>query len=141
MIELLPGTHQFLFMYDDIWDLTGEEHERVKSKPISLTINASAGQEYKIKFKKPENVNEARSYAKHPSIEIYNISTNTAMAANIEYNIYTESFFSKLFGITRPANNNQTDSGQTNDALNMLKYWWEKASDNQRKAFQEWVSK
>ena len=36
---------------------------------------------------------------------------------------------------------NKTESKEDGRALDMLKYWWETASDNQKKAFQDWLSK
>lgn len=168
-ISFLPGPHHIIIYYKDFLEAPGDESERVESKPISINFNAVAGQQYRINFKKPNNLEEARAYSKNPSIEFVDMTTNTNIAANIEYNLYTRSFFSEIFSgennaaaesapvataeITAPsvpipvmaAPRDTTNAGSNTDAngraLEMLKYWWETASEDQKKAFQEWVGK
>lgn len=165
----LPGSHQLLIMYKEFWETPGDEHDRIESKPISITFNVEAGQQYRITYNGPDNINDARSYAKNPSIDLINTASNTSVAANIEYNVYSRSFFENLFNeddatteksaplptaeivsptpptptLAAPKASSSTDTAETEDsrALEMLKYWWETASDNQKKAFQDWLSK
>ena len=168
-LGFLPGPHQIIIYYKDFWEAPGDESERVESKPISIKFNAVAGQKYRINFKKPESLETAKTYAKNPSIEFTNVTTNTNAATSIEYNVYTRDFFANVFGdesgsttdsapaatavipppptptpkLAAPVassdaeNNAQTDS----NALDMLKYWWETASDDQKKAFRHWIVK
>ena len=173
-LGFLPGPHQIIIYYKDFWEAPGDEYDRVESKPISIKFNAVAGQQYRVNYKKPENLEQARAYAKSPSIELINLTTNTNAATNVEYNVYTTSFFSKVFsdesgaieepapglttGITAtpapttpvptpklaaPASSTDAASDTKTDAraLDMLKYWWESASDDQKKAFHDWIGK
>lgn len=167
-IGFLPGSHHIIIYYKEFWEIPGDEHERIESKPISIKFDAEAGQHYQIKFVPPENVDEARIYVQNPSIEFVNKATNTSAANSIEYNVYTRSFFTDVFGeedgsttesvpastvgmippttpaptVAAPDATTSTSGTVQEDAraLDMLKYWWESASETQRKAFQDWAN-
>lgn len=177
-IQALPGNHQIILYFKEYWDLPGDDFERVESKPISIKLNAQAGHNYNLKFNKPKNLEEARAFGKNPSIEFIDSSTGTTVSATIEYNLYTRSFFSDLFGEnnTGPSDSAQTDQAPSSPsvstqapmaeiktptpptfapsvsyssktpsgkedtrALDMLKYWWESASEEQKNSFKEWI--
>lgn len=184
-VKTLPGQHQFILIFKEYWDLPGDDFERVESNPISIKINAEAGLQYNLEFKKPKNIEEARAFAKNPSIAFINSVTKSQVATTINYNYYTRSFFADIFNqgnanqdnvapskpepepsdpapspsvsstpaptagmitpitptFAAPKSGSDTSTSKKEDgrALEMLKYWWESASENQKKTFQEWV--
>jgi uncharacterized protein YccT (UPF0319 family) len=115
-ITVLPGKHQLIIKYKDFWDL-GDGSERIESDPISITMNVAAGNKYQVQFPKLANIEDARAYAKNPSIEVVDQSTHEKVAAAIEYKLYTSGFFSSLFGPSNQDNDDQSNkeqkSGQT----------------------------
>ncbi|WP_455217192.1 DUF2057 domain-containing protein [Kaarinaea lacus] len=191
-IKVLPGSHELIIKYQQYWDLqTSDDHERTESKPIKIIFEANAGQTYRVSFKKPEDVREARSFAKNPGIEIIEAQSSNTVAANITYNLYSQGVIAGMIikdsepeasepmtneamaseqtppastatpaAVTAPVvvmaapssspssassasdnNSSNTNTKEDGRALEMLKYWWETASDNQRKAFQEWTTR
>lgn len=102
-ILLLPGSHQIIVEYQDFWDLPGDDYERVESKPISITLGLTKGKRYLLQFSKPKDIDQARSFAKDPFIEIIDTSINTKVQAKIEYKLYSQNFFARFFGTDTPA--------------------------------------
>lgn len=113
-ISILPGKHQLIIKYKDFWDV-GNQSERIESDPISITLDAVAGHRYQVRFATLANIEEARAFAKNPSIEIIDPSTHKNVAANIEYKVYTSSFFNTLFGSSNQAGENQPDKTQKSE--------------------------
>lgn len=107
-IAVLPGKHQVIIKYKDFWD-AGSGSARIESDPISITMNVVAGHKYQVQFTKLANIEEARAFAKNPSINIMDPSTHDKVAAAIQYKLYSSSFFSTMFG-----SNNQNSENQTN---------------------------
>ena len=116
-IKTLPGPHQFIIGYKDFWEIPGDQHERVESKPISLTVDAQAGQIYRVAFRKPTNIDEARSFAEKPKIDVIDTKTQASVPAEIKYQLYTKSFFTSLFAASTPAvTTESTQSSSSGDA-------------------------
>jgi len=146
IVNLLPGSHQLIIEYHDIWDLTGEHHEKVTSKPISITFNTQAGNQYTINAAPLETVEQAQAFAKKPSISIVNATNKKTTPAEIKYNLYGRDLFTLLFGepkpefTSAPAKTEVSQSENNNsDALDTLKIWWEKADENQQNEFRQWL--
>jgi uncharacterized protein YccT (UPF0319 family) len=100
-INLLPGSHQLIIEYHDIWDLTGQDHEKVTSKPISITFITQAGTQYSINNTLLETVEQSRAFAEKPSIKIVDTTNKQDVSAKIKYNLYGRSLFALLFGDSR----------------------------------------
>ena len=145
-INLLPGSHQLIVEYHDIWDLTGQEHEKVTSKPMAITFTAQAGTQYSIHAAPLETVEQAQVFAKKPSISIIDIATKQTVSAKIKYNLYGQGLFTTLFGAPNPestASSNGLEKMNTpnkdSNALEMLKVWWETADETQQGDFRQWL--
>ena len=142
-INLLPGSHQLIIEYHDIWDLTGQEHEKVTSKPIAITFTAQAGTQYSIHAEPLKSVEQAQVFAKKPSISIMDMTTKQTVSAKIKYNLYGQGLFTTLFGGSQPESAQPsvatTNTAKTGKALEMLKYWWETADESQQGDFRQWL--
>jgi uncharacterized protein YccT (UPF0319 family) len=144
IVNTLPGSHQFILEYHDFWDLTGESHEKVTSKPISITFNTQAGTQYTINATQLETIEQAQAFAEKPDINIVDTTTKQTTPAKIKYNLYGRDLFTMLFGAPKPE---PTTSGmenthapvKDNNILETLKIWWEKADENQQKDFRQWL--
>ena len=155
IFKVLPGVHELLIEYQDFWDLGGEEHEKVTSKPIAIRVTTQAGKQYTIDSKILEDVEHAQAFAKKPKITIIDNLSKQSVSAEIKYNRYVGSFLSSLFGPSEAVPTQLTETDGANravtsstpsakdegKALEMLKYWWETANKNQQDSFQQWLKK
>jgi uncharacterized protein YccT (UPF0319 family) len=71
LLELAPGPHTLVVRYHDIWDVTEEYHETIKSPPATLSFQAAPGGAYLIAMKDPKDMASAQLFATsfHPWIE------------------------------------------------------------------------
>ena len=83
IIKLLPGSHQLIIEYQDIWNLTGEEHEKVTSKPIAITFTAQAGIQYSIHAAPLKSVEQAQRFAEQPSLSFMGMATKHTVSATL----------------------------------------------------------
>jgi len=146
-VKLLPGSHQFIIEYQDFWENQSGETERVESKPFSVTFSADAGNQYNIDSAPLKNVKRAKIYAQKPTSTIVNTINKQPVPATFKYNLYGKDLFTTIFGTTdtekMPATKPETTATTTprkeGKALEMLKYWWETADDNQQADFRQWL--
>ena len=150
VIEILPGSHQLIIEYQDFWDLGGGEFEKVTSKPMAITFTAQAGISYILKVTEFEALEDAQKFAEKPSISVIDTTNNQIVSAKVKANLYGKGLFTTLFkgedsnpesistaSPTSTANTNNTvKNGQ---AFDMLRYWWEKADENQQNEFRQWL--
>ena len=146
IVKLLPGSHQFIIEYKDFWNLNGEQHEKIVSKPMAITFTAQAGIQYSINAAPLESVEQAQAFAKKPSISIVDTTNNQEVTAKIKYNLYGQGLFTTLFGASKPESTaiqystKETDTPNKGDnALEMLKVWWKSADEKQQSDFRQWL--
>jgi uncharacterized protein YccT (UPF0319 family) len=113
-IAVLPGDHQFIIKYKDFWDL-GSGSERIESDPISITMDVVAGHKYQVQFAKLATIDDARAFAKNPSIQIIDPSSHEEVAANIKYKLYSSSFFDTMFKPSDQDSSNQSNTEQESE--------------------------
>ena len=113
-IAVLPGKHQIIIKYKDFWDV-GSGSERVESDPISITINVVAGHKYQVQFAKLATIDDARAFAKNPSIKIIDPSTQEEVTTNIQYKLYSSSFFDTMFKPSDQDSSNQSNTEQESE--------------------------
>jgi uncharacterized protein YccT (UPF0319 family) len=148
VVKLLPGSHQLIIEYYDFFDLGGGEFEKIGSKPIAITFTAEAGNQYSVNSVTFEEVEKAQAFAEKPSINITNTTNKQTVSAEIKYNLYGKGLFTTLFGKSNSEpTTTQNETGNTyvmnkeGKALEMLKYWWEAADENQQENFRQWLKK
>lgn len=147
IVKLLPGSHKIVIKYLDFWDISSETSERVASQPFLLAFDAKAGENYRIEFRELKDVKAAKAFAKHPEVSLVNAATNSPIAAEVRYQLEDKgliaSFMDSLSATEKkqPAAESDTEEnrvkGQT--ALEMLKYWWQKADAQQQEDFMKWI--
>jgi len=123
-IELKKGVHKLKIKYSDLFELDYDDHEIVESNPFWVEILVSEGEKYQMVFNKPEDEIEPRDFAKSPSVMLEIISTGKLVEA-------TKS--SKLAELVTPIKASEVIKAPK--ALHMLKYWWQQASEEERKVF------
>lgn len=74
-LHLLPGEYRILAYYKDLWELSGDGHDVIKTDPALFVVNAKAGQTYDLGFEEPQNLEEARQLEKKFSGHVLNTDT------------------------------------------------------------------
>jgi uncharacterized protein YccT (UPF0319 family) len=146
VVKLLPGSHKIVIKYVDFWAADPDNDEKITSQPMLLAFDAKAGETYNISAPELKDIKAARQYAINPKVDILN-SSNQSVATDIQYQIedkgliaaFVDSLSSQEPAASPPSSSSNEDAKQTGPALEMLKYWWQKADAQQQEDFMKWV--
>lgn len=145
MVNLLPGSHKIVIKYLDYWAVDADTDERVTSQPILLAFDAKAGETYHVQSRELNDIKTAIAFANNPEVKLINKRTKTPVAADIKYQLKDKgliaAFLDSLPTTNAPAadSNHEMNPRSTEPALEMLKYWWQKANSQQQQDFMKWV--
>lgn len=145
-LKLEPGQHQIVLEYDMLFEVGHDDHDVITSEPFQITFSTVAGEQYYIKVPvfDESTLDKARVYARKPVIEIIRRADSQSVAAEITYREFDGTFSTKH---TKTSKSNTPKAASTNpsektnqassspEALKMLEYWWQQASEQQRKQF------
>ncbi|KZW99991.1 hypothetical protein JL49_14010 [Pseudoalteromonas luteoviolacea] len=143
-LELPTGVHRIKVKYSDLFELDYDEHEVVDSAPFWVEVELGEG-DYQVRFEEIEDVEQARRFAKSPSIWLQAKLGETVSAksviqrasqpvAPIKVAVAQNSVIPTTSQSTAPA------AGRP-DAAAMLEFWWQQASPEQRAAFLATINK
>jgi uncharacterized protein YccT (UPF0319 family) len=121
-IELNQGTNTLELYYEQMLQLTADDHEVVKSDPIHIVFNAAANTRYTISHPEIGKLETAKKFADAPVFEIKDQN-----GLEISFNSETRN--------TAPAkifNTNDT-------SFKKLQTDWQNADEETRKRFIEWI--
>jgi uncharacterized protein YccT (UPF0319 family) len=155
--ELSPGEHRLLARYSEIWPVGSDDHERVDSRVVELTVAGAAGESFRVVHTRPANLVAAREYAEHPDLSVERVSGDDAppsssvgasvgmspQAAPVEKP--GEVPPDATADVSQPASATPVPAGAVPAAevevapSAMLKYWWGRASEAERAAFTAWT--
>ncbi len=62
-LELAPGRYELLVFYRELWE-RGDNHDVLQSNPALFTIDAAAGQRYRLDYPRPATFAEAEALAR-----------------------------------------------------------------------------
>src|SRR6218665_3937313 len=77
-LALLPGEHVFSLRYVELFQITADDHEVIRSKQAALRFSAVAGSEYPLQLPQQKNLDEARKFAKSPQFSLVNANDGSA---------------------------------------------------------------
>jgi len=123
-ITLNEGVHKLKIKYSDLFELDYDDHEVVESKPFWIEIQISENVNYQVIFNKPEDEIEAQAFAKSPSVTLKAISTGELVAVT-----KSSEPEKKVVAV------NVTDVKPSPKALEMLNFWWQQASKQEKERF------
>lgn len=154
-IQTLPGSHQFIFRYKIFWDVSSSESIKVTSQPFAVSFDTTAGNTFVISTTPIQTLEDAQAYAKNPSVNIVNQSTNESVAFEHKTQLEDKGFVASFVkSITAPTTAssaepatiagtsttaNVADQEQASEALDKLKHWWQNTAATQRQEFMQWV--
>lgn len=134
VLSLLPGEHVFSLRYVELFQITADEHEVVRSKQAALRFTAKAGSTYKLEMPKQTTRDAARAFAKDPKFSIVNKGDGSAIES-APIKSYAEA--SLIDSINKAFTGSTTEAAPVTN-LDLLKDVWTRTTAEERKAFRTW---
>lgn len=162
VFKLEAGKHVITAKYERLYDLRGDNHDMLRSSNISLPVELSDNQSYElIMANQPEYYNQAKEYAKQPTLAIR--QNGQILASQQATDTNNNGIFSGLgtalggmFGGGNKAvqSNQQAISAlgtsaiatpvatpKADNTLDQFMQLWLKASPEEREKIRQWVQK
>jgi len=130
-VKLTKGEQKILVQYVDYYDLDFDDHEKVKSKPFLLSFQHDKG-DLSTDFIRPETLKAAKAFALKPSLNLVHQVNQKKVVVKAEV-VKPVPPKLKVETVEKP------DS--TEETLEKLRYWWKKASYEDRQIFMREVLK
>jgi uncharacterized protein YccT (UPF0319 family) len=129
--ELLPGKYELVFKYEALWEDDYNNHEVIRSQFVKIDMQLQQGHIYASATKLPTTLEQAREFAVKFHFSLRDVNTN--MVYQAETLKFARQGVSAL---------DQLLSGQmgTSEELQNLKYWWERAGEEDRQLFLESIN-
>ncbi|MBA3582803.1 MAG: DUF2057 family protein [Gammaproteobacteria bacterium] len=121
--ELQPGTNTLELYYEQLLQLSADDHEVVKSAPIKITFDAALSNQYTISHKEITKLKDAKNFANSPEFIIKN-QDGIIIA------------FSNTIASVAPTKLFKTDDTD----LKKLQSDWKNTDNETRTRFIEWVN-
>lgn len=134
-LELLPGTQQLVIEYEEIWDITNDEHERLISQPLLVKFDTKAGKTYLVKSINLNDITAARRFARKPRISLVEQQSGRLLPVELKYRLKDSKFIAG-FGVDADTLTAQEKGDQ---AARMLRYWWRQSDYSQQQHFLDWA--
>lgn len=77
--RLAPGHYTVEAQYADLFELTSDEFETVRSEPVRLLFQAEPGRRYRIEHETVAGVAAARDFARQPALRIVDVELGEAV--------------------------------------------------------------
>lgn len=165
-VELTPGNQNIILVYEDVFEsASSDDHDVIKSSPFAINFSAKAGESYRVVMEIPIDEDAAKKFARKPIVKVVNEQNDeVALMAKYLPNEEDEAIKSlsmkpnsnKTVMLVAPATIkkpivNQHQSRPASippapkvysdpDSLNMLLYWWQRATPEQKRVFKEAIS-
>ena len=149
---LLPGEHTLSVVYESVWQVTADDHEVVRSAPVTVTIDGAPGDTITLLHEDDHTLAMAREIAAQPVIRSARqrahetetdspaiapaVATITPAASALAIT-EAEHLMHGAGTVSEPTS--ASDIAGSDNALEQLKYWWQNASAEERQTFQRWV--
>jgi len=145
-VKMLPvGEHVLSLRYSQLFDISSEDHDIVKSSPMAIRFVAEAGQQYQLVVNPPKRYEAAVKFAKQPEIKLVNKNTGSSQQA-IAIKSYSEASLIDTLGKafntsddTLPTTTTANASFSSNNTQ-LLQDIWLRATPQERQAFAAWLA-
>lgn len=167
---LQPGKHVITAKYDRLYDLTGDNHDYLRSGNVTVTADLEDNQTYRLAMPgQPERYQEAQKYAKSPTLAVMKGSTVVAQTKGSTEQGGLFSGLSSIFGGNDAQIENQKAIAAVNssstttqsssataiapveatttsysakaDTLDNFMQLWLQATPNERDKIRQWIQK
>ena len=135
--QLTVGEHVLSVRYTQLFNLTADEHDILKSKPMAIRFTAEAGQTYLLSVTPPKRYDAAKEFAKQPDIRLINKTAGTSQQA-IQIKSYAEA--SLVDSIGKAFQSSDESVSKQSDNVQLLQDIWLRATPTERQAFAAWLA-
>jgi uncharacterized protein len=142
-VKMLPvGEHVLSLRYSQLFDISSEDHDIVKSSPMAIRFVAEAGQQYQLVINPPKRYEAAVKFAKQPDIKLINKNTGVSQEA-VAIKSYSEASLIDTLG--KAFNTSDSPTTPSNAAFSsnntqLLQDIWLRATPQERQAFAAWLA-
>ena len=153
---LSKGKHNLEIRYSENWNSQDEAGHFIRWQPVLLSAELVDGYHYQLEYQRPSNREQAHAWADNPQIWLEKYPNKIAASATSEQ-ASNAVVTSKTMATPMPEQANvverllnKTSTAQTAKAiagdketdqavLTGLKFYWQQASDAERKQFLQWL--
>lgn len=146
-VELAPGQYQLKLKYSDLYEDGFDSHAVVESKPFWVNVTIEAEKDYTLAFNRANNVVAAKVFAESPNVSLKEnasaISTPLTVLADVGMVLERKSALTVQSKQLNTVTDSPASMGelQAPNASEMLDFWWQQASVEQRNDFIKKVTK
>lgn len=135
-LALLPGEHVLSLRYVELFQLTADDHDVVRSRQAALRFSARAGGRYRLELP-PGKMNHeaAQEFAKAPSFKLVS-AQDDVVTESTPIKSYAEASLIDTIG---KAFESQGEPERPVTNLDLLKDVWGRSSEDEKKAFRSWL--
>ncbi len=153
-VQLEPGRNVVVLEYDKIYDAVyGDSHDRIKSAPFGVVLHVNTTDKLRLEGPHFDTGTEARRYAKSPTVTVLNAEQKAVTVQLVPVQQIGDALVTKTESVVKaesaataaPASTSLASAPATTapttaskpaiNALDMLNYWWQQATPEQRAAF------
>ncbi|MFN4292328.1 MAG: DUF2057 family protein [Permianibacter sp.] len=157
-LTLAPGRHVIVLEYDQIFDADfGDSHDRIASKPFALVLTVADESVLTVQDPQLRSGDEARRYANAPTLRVFDQARRELAVQVLPVQAVGDAFVTPAAAVpTSPVAASapavapvavpnptaaiapqavQPAPSASNDPLQQLQYWWQRATPEQRAAF------
>lgn len=98
-LHLAPGRYRILAYYKDLWEMSGDNHDVIKTDPALFVVQAKAGHTYELGFDEPQNIEQARELEKKFSGYVLDTNTDKKVATKASGLVFQDGIIGNLGGI------------------------------------------
>ena len=140
-LHLQPGEYRIIAYYKNLFELSGNNHEVVKSDPVMYRVSGAAGSRHRLSFDEPADVDEAREMAKNFAGYSLNLATAEQRPTEASGMMLSQGFLTiqsapEVASVSTVAPEN--DAGLSH--IDLLKASWQSATAEERRAFLRWIA-
>jgi len=151
-VPLKKGTNKIALRYKELFEESlGDDHEVVTSNIFVVRLSIQKEQIYTLQYLRPHDASAARRYAREPKISIIDSLGENIRVENIYLASQSTGFVNQATRINMPAqpminitspqkaasknSNIPNSSTEQTMAGQMLMFWWNKATPEQKQSF------
>lgn len=137
VLALLPGDHVLSLRYVELFQISAEDHDVVRSRQAALRFTAAAGSQYRVEIPKRTGLEDAKKFARDPVFSLVNVQGGAAVTESTAIKSYGEA--SLIDTIGKAFESSQAAQAAENSNLELMRDVWTRATPEERKAFRAWM--
>lgn len=139
-LHLQPGDYRIIAYYKNLFELSGNEHDVVKSDPVLFRVTGQAGSRHRLVFDVPADVVEARQMAKQFSGYSVDLATSERRPTEASGMMLSGGFLSVPTAPPAPLYQSVAPAAEGLDHGDLLKASWRNATAEERREFLRWIA-